>query len=127
MIKKKSKEKHAVRKQKKRKSMWWVKEEDLRRPDHDSDVKDKRLFNACSKGSVTAVEAAIEGGANIQARRREDGGGMLLATPLHMACYYGSLEVVQALIDFKATVTAVDALRKSPLHYAAAAGSAAVC
>ena len=29
---------------------------------------------------------------------------MLLATPLHVAAYYGSLDAVKALLDFKAKV-----------------------
>jgi len=35
---------------------------------------------------------------------------MLLATPLHVAAYYGSLDAVKALIDFKAKVFSSDFL-----------------
>ena len=34
---------------------------------------------------------------------------MLLATPLHVAAYYGSLDAVKALLDFKAKVPNADA------------------
>ncbi|KAJ1480548.1 hypothetical protein T484DRAFT_1901000, partial [Baffinella frigidus] len=127
LIKKKSKEKHALRKKQKNKGLWWIKDKDLVRPDRNAALKDAKLFEACRAGSASAVEAAIEGGANIQARRREQGGGMLLATPLHVAAYYGSLEAVKALIDFKAKIDGVDATKKTPLHYAATQGFPEIC
>ena len=36
---------------------------------------------------------------------------MLLATPLHVAAYYGSLDAVKALLDFKAKVRATGGVR----------------
>jgi ankyrin repeat protein len=52
-------------------------------------------------------------GANICA---VDFGG---ATPLHHACWYGTLEVVQYLVEMAgANVHAVDETRSTPLHYA---------
>lgn len=73
------------------------------------DKTDKRLFEACRSGDVANVRAAINAGADVNARyprrRTQNTAG---ATPLMVAARGNSLAVVELLIESGASVNASD-------------------
>lgn len=71
------------------------------------------LFQAARSGSVSQAQAALDAGADPNAKddwRR---------TPLHMAAAYGRASVARLLIEKGADINAADAWGKTPLMVAA--------
>ena len=74
-------------------------------------------LHCVSRGEYASEEAGVavawlllEGGADVNAQARDR------RTPLHVASYYGKLEIVRLLLDRGAKVNAVDDWGDTPLH-----------
>ena len=82
---------------------------------------DRALLDAAKRGDVTAVKAALKGGADVNAAQ---GDGL---TALHMAAQEGNIEIVKLLVGAKANVEAKTRIGAyTPLHMAAGAGETLV-
>jgi ankyrin repeat protein len=75
------------------------------------------IFEAIENGDVNQVQAAIEGGADVNAKNR------CRETPLHEAAQQGNDAVVQLLISKGADVNATDERGWTSLHKAAKKGN----
>jgi uncharacterized protein len=73
---------------------------------------DTALGEAAGVGNLTAVQALIGAGANVNAPDKEG------FTPLHGAAVNGSLEVVRTSLDAGADANRVDSNGKTPLAVA---------
>ena len=77
------------------------------------------LFDAAKDGNVGEVlRLLLAGDADPSAKY-----GFQQRTPLHIACLYGHLDVVRALLLAKADVESTDKDENTPLPCAAATGS----
>ena len=89
--------------------------------------KDKQLFDAAKNGELKRARAAIEGGADIDARDQWQ------ESPLHWAAACGHTAIAQLLIEKGADVNALDKSRKTPLdldgkqYFLDLAASRAIC
>ncbi|WP_164273021.1 ankyrin repeat domain-containing protein [Stenotrophomonas sp. B1-1] len=77
---------------------------------------DVRLHDAAARGDAAAVRAALEGGAQVEARDAQGRTALLLAT------HGNRLEAARVLIDAGADVNAKDAMQDSAYLYAGARG-----
>jgi len=75
-----------------------------------------KLIAAVQAGNLVAVKAALDHGADPNAKDNLD------CTPLHNAAQLGHLDVVQALLAAGAEVNAKDNVDRTPLHNAARRG-----
>ncbi|MBU4316402.1 MAG: ankyrin repeat domain-containing protein [Proteobacteria bacterium] len=76
------------------------------------------LFNAVKDGNLAQVKNLIMAGLNINC---EDSSGQ---SPLHHACYFGYLEIVNTLINNGADINkSVPKLKLTPLHGAVMSGN----
>ncbi|KAH9488093.1 Transient receptor putative cation channel sub A member 1 [Bulinus truncatus] len=76
------------------------------------------LHSAVNGGDIKAVKVCLSAGASLKAQQ-EDG-----STPLHFACAMGNLEMIKVMKelrknDFLAAISALDAMKMTPLHRAA--------
>jgi ankyrin repeat protein len=87
-------------------------------------IKYPQDVNARSGCCVTPLVAALAGGHSQTAKYLYDNGAHLnipdnyRRTPLHCAAWYGDLEMVQVLLDYKADINARSKGNWTPLHYA---------
>ena len=78
-----------------------------------NETNEEVLFSAIHSGDLSAVQAVLEKGVNIEARDEKD------RTPLHVASLLGYPEVVQTLIEAGANINARDRnVYLTVLHYA---------
>lgn len=75
------------------------------------------MFDAVSAGNKSAVEQALDGGADVDSRARDQ------ATPLIAAALDDQLEIAELLLSKGADVTARNSGGFTPLHAAAFSGS----
>ena len=80
------------------------------------------LFEAATLGDVARLESLIDGGEQVDARSPDD------ATALHFAAFFAQPATAKVLVDRGADLAAVSRTfgRVTPLHNAAAGGSAEV-
>jgi len=71
------------------------------------------LQDAVFNEDLAAVKKLIEGGANVNAPKHDDG-----STPLHTAVFICNIEIVKALIAAKADVNAKNKEGETPIHTA---------
>ncbi len=69
-----------------------------------------QLFYSCHSGDFNAVQAAVAGGAQINAS------DLRRITPLKIACAEGHAKIVRYLVALGADVNASDDIQQSPLH-----------
>jgi ankyrin len=62
------------------------------------------------KARVGVAQLLLECGGNVNMQAKQQ-------TPLHVASYFGKLDIVQLLLDHGANVDALDKFGKTPLHY----------
>jgi ankyrin repeat protein len=77
---------------------------------------DKKLLTAAENGDLAGVQAALKGGANVEAKAMFDD------TALNQAAQWGHIEVVKALLDAGANVHNKGGADKTPIKNAAFAG-----
>ncbi len=84
---------------------------------------DLDLFEACAGGQLATVRRFLDADPESIYARNTDGW-----TPLHLAAFFGNLEVAQYLLSVGAPVDArsTNAMKNTPLHAAAAGGKAAL-
>ena len=77
------------------------------------------FFQSVASGDKNAVRVALAGDPTLAVARDREAG----STPLHFAAHRGFLEIVQALLDHGADVSALEELSSTtPLHWAAEGG-----
>ncbi len=81
------------------------------------------VFNACAAGRTAAVLANIDGDLSLLKTQSSDGW-----TPLHLAAFFGHVDLTASLIGRGADVNArsSNGLNNAPLHAAAAGGHTAI-
>jgi ankyrin repeat protein len=82
--------------------------------------EDKELLDAFDLSPYERVRAAIEAGANVNARDNWD------STTLHKAAAYGHTDIAELLITNGAVVNTRDHKKSTPLHRAATYGQPAI-
>lgn len=74
------------------------------------------LFAAVEQDRIECIEHLINYGMNVNSKTDESNPIIALATPLHLACFYGRLAAVNKLIEMKADINSVDKNHSTPLH-----------
>jgi len=80
------------------------------------------ILSCAEQDRAECIEVLQQFGVNLEDRTAPDNAILKDATPLHLACYYGSVDAAQKLAQFGVDLNAVDAFGMTPLHIAVIRG-----